>query len=49
LFQTEILKEIERIVNNENLKLEEQDAENISIFKKGFSKVLNDTLKIWNP
>lgn len=43
----ELFKEVENIVNDDNLPLEYQEAENMGIFKQALKKVLDKNLKLW--
>ncbi len=40
-------KEVEEIIENEELTLEQQDSENLEIFQKAYTKILREELEFW--
>ena len=40
-------KEVEKIVNDEDLSLEEQEAENLGVFKRAYVKILKEEIEFW--
>ncbi len=48
LIKKQALKEVERIVNEDDLLLEHQDSENLEIFGAAMRNVLLKELKIYN-
>lgn len=46
--QKQMFKEVEEIVNNGELSLEEQDSENIGVFKKAYKYSLEKELEFWS-
>ena len=48
LIKNELLKEVDRVVNEENLTLEHQDSDNNEIFRRSIKKILENNLKIWS-
>lgn len=48
VIKNELLKEVEMVVNNEDLTLEQQQVDNLEILRKSMKNVLLKNLKIWN-
>ena len=45
----ELLQEVERIVNEEDLKLHHQEDDNLEILAFAMKNVLTKNLKLWSP
>lgn len=48
VLQKEMFKEVENVVNNEELTLEQQDSENNEVFKKAYVQELKKELDFWS-